>query len=103
MEHYRKHRSQDAAADCAGDAFETAAQGPEDVRLQHDERCEEQPVAVVNVQQKNQRDINAADKCYTNGVAQRERFAGKVCDKQLEVRSLTKLPEALMHIAGMPG
>ncbi len=97
-----QYRGQNAAAHSAADAFEPAAQGAGDMGLEHDERGHQQPVAMVDVEEQDEGDIEAADERNPDGVAQGERGAGQVGGQQVEVQALAKLADALVHIAEMP-
>jgi hypothetical protein len=70
MKHDREHRSENATCDCSPNAFETAPQRPGDVRLQDDQGGEEQPVAVVDVQNQNEPDIKSGDDRHACSVPQ---------------------------------
>jgi len=81
------------------------------VRLKDDERGHQKPVAVIDVQQQNDDDIQSTNQGYASGVAQCQRLGLKVCAQLFKdarsIPPLAQFGEAGVNVAkladGMAG
>ena len=101
MKHDCEQGCEDTSTDGAADTFQPPAESTRDMGLQHDERCKQKPITVIDVQQKNQGHIQPAYNCHTQRMPQCQRTECEVGGEEIEVWAQLCLFEPLKDVFRM--
>ena len=75
---------EDTTTDGSANALETSTERSRDVGLKDDQRSEQQPIAVIDVEQQDNGDVESAYQGNAQSVAEGERAEGEIRDEEIK-------------------